>query len=350
MSSKQIIHGFKDFAKYLKGSYGRFAQSPVLLIQSHSLLGGKGEMRESTQVAHACRRVNFMVSQQLGLRTVQVHSSADYPFPQSPNTPETTLQLAKRTGAGTVIAVGSGQAIDLAKTVAKHFQTTILVPATYGATMVAGMSHALLLDKQEETLLPAECESTETLIVASDEEFVQTDTRDTAIWAAVALLLDAVLRSDQNMDTAPISELLKVLITNLHNDATHDKGCHEQLCKALLDTGSLASYGLGPSDRSIPIAILASLLPTAFAASDSMALLASTVPSLHRILLKKHAKYAQKTLLDEYRMSNDVPRIVTTEPLNDLMSRIHENQVLWKCFDANDTVLRDVLHDHLLIV
>ena len=341
----EVIHGFKAFTAHLQKNLGRYHQSPILLIESHPLLDGHGKLRESKQVADACRRVRFLFSQQLGLRTVSFHSSSDYAFPLASTGPDAAIQMAKRTGANTVVAVGSGQALDLAKTVSKEFDTTILVPASYGAVMVAGTSHALLLDQEAETLVPEpfDCND-ELLVVTPDIAFTQQETRDTAILAAVSILLDAML---QKQDAKASEELMKHLVDNLRQVNLDTTG-HELLCQRLLRAGTLASFGLDKHDRSIPVALVASLLTSTFTETDSLVLMASAVPSLHRMLSERNMNYADASILDE-KLLQSAPKVITAEPFNTLLAQIHENQTLWNCFDARDAVLQDALKDHLLV-
>jgi hypothetical protein len=372
MSKNELIHGLKAFTTYLKRSPSRFSQSPVLLIESHPLLdaNNNGKLQSSPPVADACRQVSFLLSQQLGLRTVSVHASPEYPFPVTPTDPDTIPQLAQRTGASTVVGVGSGTAMDLAKAVSSNsqFEATVLIPATYGAVLVAGMSHALLLDKTEEMLVATEFQRQDddddtairsaVTVVTADASLMPGETRDTAILAAVSIVLAALLQDNSSMsdrDRLLRQDLLKNLVHHLDQPPTIDQSSHEILCQLLLEAGSLAQYGIitGARDRSIPIALLASLLPTTFSASDSMAFLASTVPSLDRMLHSSRQVFsagkASSSILNE-KQRKLVPQIVTMDPSHNLISLLHANQALWKCHDANDKLLRDCLKDHLLIL
>ena len=64
------------------------------------------------------------------------------------------------------MAVGSGAAMDLAKTVATHCQMSpILIPATYGSILAAAQPHSLLLDTTEQALVPRHCANTESTLV-----------------------------------------------------------------------------------------------------------------------------------------------------------------------------------------
>lgn len=347
MARKELIYGFKGFTNYLKESLTHFQQAPVLLIQSHALLDSQvGKLRDCRAVSDACRRAHFILCQQLNLRTVLAHSSGDYSFPTTPSSPDSVLDLARRTGASSLVAVGSGQAIDLAKTVSGAFESIVLIPATYTATMVSGSSHALLLDKAAETLVPSPSEADDHVVVIPEHSFLHQETRDTAIFAAISILIDAMIWAGQGEDVQVFEDLLKNLVDNLHVDAM-DKVNHELLCRSLLNTGGFISYGLGPFDRSIPIAILASLLPTVFTNTDATTLMASTVSSLHRLLLEQNRRVAVGSILRSTHL-HAAPTIVTTEPMTQLLSYIQENQAHWQSIDVQDRVYLELLKDFVL--
>ncbi|GKZ01171.1 hypothetical protein MPSEU_001068500 [Mayamaea pseudoterrestris] len=351
MVKREVVHGFKALAAHLQRLLSRYQQSPILLLESHPLHDSSGKrIQGSKQVSDACRRVHFLLSQQLNLRTVSMHTSSDYEyaFQTTPSLPDAVRQMAQRTGADTIVAVGSGQAIDLAKAVSNQFYSTILVPATYGATMVAGTSHALLLDKEEEAIMPVESISSldkELVIVTPDTSSIETDMQETAILAAISILLDAMLQAKQGQDLTTLNNLLTTLAAKLHhNSAT--KTSQEQICDALHKTGSYVSYGLESQDRSIPVALVASLSPSVFSEIHPLALMASSVPSLHRMLTKLDTAHAN--LLD-VSMLQLAPKVVTTEPVERLLSLVHDNQAAWQCFDVRDKVYREALRDHLLV-
>jgi hypothetical protein len=142
-------------------------------------------------------------------------------------------ELAQRSGAQTIIGVGSGAAMDLAKAVASSInaEQLILAPATLGGAMASMSEESLLLSTKEEALVPYEKTIANlsctvaldpvamTFHFASDttQQANGTTTVEQVVLASLALALEtAFLRLHQSDGAAPSNEVLEA--SNLVNN------------------------------------------------------------------------------------------------------------------------------------
>jgi hypothetical protein len=319
--------GIGQFRSFLQSELQALQQGPVLIISSEASVdhlthrptgGSKTDSQPRHErllkpVADACQFVQFTLSQQLGLRTVPTTISSAFPtFPDL----EQRFELLRRTGATSVVAVGSGAAIDLAKALhaerSNSLERVILVPSTFGAVIASGSSHALFLDGIEETLVPMpkhQNDGNQTslsdvgggITVASlldGKRYMESATDDLRdidlLYGVSAILLDACYRDSQN----PILPLLVDSAIDLLSVA-RSSGQHPsddmniRMNHLLYQSGCLLSYGLGNEDRSIPLALGSSLIPRLFPELHPISFLAGLVPGLCDILLKKQHKHYQ---------------------------------------------------------
>jgi hypothetical protein len=314
-----------------------FAAAPILLIQSQptvltttstaattakhkqSSTTSSSKKESSLKVSNACRHVQFLLSQQMGLRTVTVEHPVSYAYPTSTDV-DRAMDLLQRVGAETVVGVGSRSAMDLAKAVmiqssspSSSTETSspattrrrgtddlrrnlILVPATYGGVLAAAAStHSLLLDTKEEALTvyppyPHELSQDSgggggvtTTSVALEETMLDDSRRTHALLASIAIALPVVSgRSGGGGKTKGDPKSALEVIQNtvaclhvIHHESTsdnrnrdHDHDTMEQqhdLClRTVAQAGTLLSYGLHKTDRSIAPALAACLIPKHF--------------------------------------------------------------------------------------
>eukprot|EP00593_Proboscia_inermis_P010925 CAMPEP_0171325192 /NCGR_PEP_ID=MMETSP0816-20121228/116649_1 /TAXON_ID=420281 /ORGANISM="Proboscia inermis, Strain CCAP1064/1" /LENGTH=315 /DNA_ID=CAMNT_0011824297 /DNA_START=330 /DNA_END=1278 /DNA_ORIENTATION=+ len=152
---KLLAPGIKNLKSYLQSELNVLRWAPVLLISSNA----GASSSKLKPVADSCQWVQFTLGQQFSMRTVPTTISLAFPTKDSL---DQTLELMQRTGASSVVSVGSGAAMDLGKAVQATLGSStdakktplILVPTTYGGVLAAGVSHSLFLDGNEETLVP----------------------------------------------------------------------------------------------------------------------------------------------------------------------------------------------------
>jgi glycerol dehydrogenase-like iron-containing ADH family enzyme len=133
----------------------------------------------------------------MGFRTVQSNISLAFP---TTSQVQTQIDLFTCTGAKTILAVGSGAAMDLTKAVLqKGYGRGILVPSTYGAIIASTSSHAMLLDTTEEALVVPDnsLESDNTTVIIENDELAETHGNDAA-WACMAIGMDSLYRTPDN--------------------------------------------------------------------------------------------------------------------------------------------------------
>lgn len=324
-----ILHGgFKALRQFFQSP--RFRSAPILLLESVM-----GDRPASKAVDSACRHVHALLTQQLGLRTASAHASPAV-FPTLSDI-DHQVELAARTGATTIVGVGTGPAMDLASATASamHAEELVLIPATYSAMMVAASSSALVLDTAEEALV-TKARPRQLSTVAILESSLVDERRHEAILASMALLLDHFL-TDQSTGSK-ITELAALLGTDHH---------HERLADVLIEVGTdCLSYGDSDRDRSLSLALAASLVPVVFPHHGLVEFMASLVPALSR-MVEQQQQHGSIAGLDE-SVRSLAPTIVTTEPLDTLLGHIDANQALWNCFDADRRQMAEVLQDHVL--
>eukprot|EP00536_Pseudo-nitzschia_multiseries_P001828 jgi/Psemu1/294597/fgenesh1_pm.23_\ len=408
--------GIRSFRNYLQSELGVLRQSPVLVI--HSVAGESSTALSSKPVADSCQWVKFTLGQQFGLRTVPATISSAVPTRESL---DETLELMQRTGASSVVSVGSGSAMDLAKAVVASATSTstqdsnsnnhstkavplILVPATYSALVAAGASHSLVLDADEETLVPfphrhqslsagAEGDGNAAATACAPSVVATLDHRkylhgldtetDLAVllYAVSAILLDAVCRSSTH-PSLPIllsetTDLLSLVSLRKNNDNNNDDDNEEVLARSLTSllyrSGGLLSYGLDgdnfddEANRSIPLALGSSLIPTLFPETHPVSFFAGLVPGLSTLCASKTETAAAAAavtgplavrLLEELQtiqttLGPPPPLVTRDESLEGFsvpdmaVSHLRSNQTAWNALDAPDNVLVRVLQDSL---
>jgi len=272
---------------------------------------------------------------ELGLRTVNCSVSSAYP---TRDDVQRGIDLAKRTGATTVIGVGARAAVDCAKGVAAALGSSsdsssvdlILAPATLGSTMSAMSSTPLILSTAEEALLPPylACASDRKSITPADFAPVKATVcldgesmgfMDSGVIggnpkeiSALATPIDAVLASlvvcvesslvlaDQTvssggdeleamhnlMEGARSNALATIDAYRNRDDGTAEGSDAQNVARlhaaaAVAHAGQLLRYGdRVDRKRSISVALIASLLPRYFPHGHALTFMASLLPGL----------------------------------------------------------------------
>jgi hypothetical protein len=366
-SAKTLLSpsGISSFRRFLQDKLPALQQSPILLISSEPANDDAQLSSNKKQVAESTQLVQFTLAQQFGLRTVPSTISSAFPTVQDM---EERFELLRRTGASSVVAVGSGAAMDLAKAMPfeRDLEHLILVPSTYAAVLASSSSHSLFLDPVEETLVPSPTMATAdtstgtctTTIVPLDVHLmapVVEDSSSHVLYASLAIVLDACYRKSDH-------PLLPEMLTKVHDllDASPPGTAaldHDTCVQLLYQSGGLLSYGLGSEDRSIPIALSASLIPRIFPHVHALTFLASLVPGLCHVLMEDSTRSATidaqvNKLVVRIQQHDDfsIPQLtVADESLEGFsvpdmaLSHIRSNQTVWNCLDVPDATLTEIL-------
>jgi hypothetical protein len=309
VSRTLLSPGITSLRKYLKSEINDLRRAPILLIASSST----SESVNLKSVADSCQWMKFTLGQEFRLRTIPTTISSAFPTKESL---QETMELMRRTGASTVVSVGSGAAMDLAKAVqadleekrsdddggnSSNSNRMILVPTTYSGILAAGTSHSLLLDNDEETLVPyprnyqnidvgSRVTTVGTLDIKNYMESVDDAKFDLLLYAVSAILLDSGLRKSSHPNLLMLLHKTIDLITLRNNNSNKDTTTTlsetiPELTNLLYQSGGLISYGLGSGDleeddRSITIALSSSLIPTIFPETHPISFIAGLVPGL----------------------------------------------------------------------
>ena len=259
-----------------------------------------------------------------------IQSSVSSAFPTKSDVAK-CIELAQRTGAGILIAVGSGAAIDLCKLVASKYKCdeVILVPATSGGIIASSASGSLFLDEHEEAILTSECASPNTTLVIDDvihHKYAQQ--------SALLIALDALHRnSDEDADN--IAKLFELSFSG-------------ELTEALLLAGPLLSFGDRGYERSPILTLATSLIPMVYSNSHILEFWASLLPG-------KMQNISNEILVDYTKalthVQGECPKLaemsVDNLPLSKLMEYIHDNQVEWNTPEVYDGVFEALLESSL---
>eukprot|EP00532_Pseudo-nitzschia_australis_P002236 CAMPEP_0168195440 /NCGR_PEP_ID=MMETSP0139_2-20121125/19849_1 /TAXON_ID=44445 /ORGANISM="Pseudo-nitzschia australis, Strain 10249 10 AB" /LENGTH=400 /DNA_ID=CAMNT_0008119279 /DNA_START=50 /DNA_END=1252 /DNA_ORIENTATION=+ len=393
VSRNILTPGLASLRSYLQSELNVLRKAPILLISSE--VGASSSKLKP--VADSCQWVKFTLGQQFGMRTVPTTISSAFPTKDSL---EQTLELMQRTGASSIVSVGSGSAIDLAKAVATTVQVDqerktplILVPTTYSGLVAAGSSHSLFLDGNEDTLVPlphrhqqiiatADGSSTYATVSTLDPqkymENLDEDKFDVLLYAISAILLDAGSRKS-TYPSLPTLLQATIDLISLRNSPGWDQ--NEQLLAAipsltnlLYQSAGSVSYGLSDGfeeedNRSITIALASSLIPTLFPEIHPISFIASLVPGLchyysiqGETVTNDNEKVNDKfrTLVQQLQEQSSgrgmgpPPSLETRDEslqgfsIPDMaVSHIQSNQAVWKPLDVPDDVLVQVLQHSL---
>ena len=293
-SRPQVIRGgLQAFEKFMTIEKARFNHAPVVLISgppapplsessrgSSSSSSGRFLQKEPSHYNHepiekAARQIELLLRHKLRLQTIttqQPASSSSYDFP-TPSDVQNVAALADRVGASTLVAVGSGFHMDLAKAVAaavehKHYsvEQLVLVPTSLGAAQASTASHALLLDPTEEALLvqpplslakssDEDATKQTEIVVAQIEDMGVLDKRykQNAILASLTVALDCIYRDagDEGSIRTILEQAGRLLLATTNQDAAESADHFAELSDLCYLSGELLSYGSDDDDDSL---------------------------------------------------------------------------------------------------
>lgn len=354
--ARPVLSGMQEFRSFLGKQRAELCSTPVLLIESPTGNQGTNTGKSSElfqHVQHYCSSV--------GLRTSTTHPSSGY-FPFTTDI-KTALEFARRTGAGTIIGVGDSGAVGLARALSQEsavFENLILVPEDYGTLLSTCASHALVLDPDEEALLPHPSKEQipheiQTHIVLSDLASPARD--DPAVlystaYAGLVLSLDNLYRGVENEEEAMS---LITLASDLIDRGNKNEGLQneaKQLQDLMMGLGASMNFGISSNNseiRSVPLALSSSLLTKAFPDYDFIGFISCLLPGILSTL--EGTNHNDLAMELSSRFLYRCPRIAKSSgdqlELQALVSQVHSNMAVWDCADADDAVLRQVLSTSL---
>ena len=226
------------------------------------------------------------------IRSIPITIDAAFPTKQKV---EEALTLAHRAGLkdGVVVGVGSGPAIDLAKALSSQLQGSdgnmILAPATLSGVYAACSSRSLLLDTNEEMLLPQHSQHAE---IAFDAKYfsyspLYTSNKEISMAhvaaAMVTILLDtARIMSIQGVSTkdeelkSMVMSCASVLQAAAESKNTSDESSYskKQLLDAMLQLSEMQM------EETMPQTLANALFPTYFPQNHILTYLGCMLPGL----------------------------------------------------------------------
>ncbi len=376
LSRRLLAPGVKSLRAHLQSELTNLRQTPVLVISSEV---GASSSTKIKPVADSCQWVKLTLAQHFSMRTVPTTISSAVPTRDSL---EQTLELMQRTGAASVVSVGSGAAMDLGKAVQATLENDqksekktplILVPTTFSGVLASGASHSLFLDNEEETLVPFPqshqaivdtvdgSDNSSHAIVSTLEpekymEPIDATKVDELLYAVAAILLDASLRESSH----PSLPMLLQNTTNLiSQQRDNDEMDATSLIPLLYQSAGLLSYGLGDGfeeedNRSITIALASSLIPTLFPETHPTSFLASLTPGICHLLTEQQSENEPleelvNALQEQFEMKPPPSLVPVDESLQGFsvpdmaLSHIQANQAVWKPADVSDDIFVQVL-------
>jgi hypothetical protein len=361
-----IVHGgVPQMQKFLQKERSRFRS--MILIVSQPTVEDRTSPQQTLLLRHAIQHTTYLLQQKLGFQAIVAHCSPNA-FPTAQDI-DNVMNLSQRVGAPVVGAVGTGNAMDVAKVAfSSHglFDELLLIPLTYGASIAATSSHALLYDAQENTLFPhpsmdetsrEDTARPTTIISLNDSTMFDTRTnKDSTLFALLAIVLDRMFQNGTTECMSSYNEMIGIAeqILSCLEPAIDDKQEQEVVSNLCHSVGRSLSYGFhSQNPRSIPLALAVSLIPASntFAQYSITTVLGSFVPAyidLFRLQREDHHPDLIRVL--ERIPASMAPKIITNEPYDTLLSHIHSNQVQWNScdYDGDDDVYRTLLKNHLL--
>lgn len=348
--SPAILNGLKAFRQFLNQHRSTLGAAPVLLVESEIDRPDITNKTQQQQQSEIFKHVQLVFTS-LGIRTATAHPSSSY-FPFVDDIPK-HLELAQRIGAATVVGVGSSGGIELAKALAQQgqdFEFLMMVPGTQGATMLASASHSLLMDPSEPALMahptlipPRPLEKSNLVLLESS--LLSEDKMKSVVYSALVIAIDELCRGRDNPEVAIINIRNAVKIIQQIDDGV-GKSEHDALLQQIMVwAGSTLSFGFAGESRSIPVALAISLVPTEFSDDTLFGFISCLLPGMLKVLEgTQHRNIAleiSKTCLHQCpRLNQATGDDITTQGM---ISRVHANQFLWGCMDAEDSIMEVVL-------
>jgi hypothetical protein len=336
MIERHISSGKNILRTFLQSQRSSLSKAPILIISSRA---GVDETRVPS-VDHACRKAQFLTSMEMGLKTVQSNVSSAFP---TTSQVQAQIDLLTRTGAKTILGVGSGAAMDLTKAVLQKCNGKgILVPSTYGAIIASTSSHAILLDTTEEALVVPDnsLESDDTSVVIETDELANTHGK-VAAWACLAIGMDSLYRRGPDNDQG--KRLLQQGLNALEDES--------HLPEALVSAGKALDFGVNDHLRSAPLALATSLIPPCFPSASVITMFASLLPGILQVSSGTTCDLETQVRNAFQDSTSNVPSLASlvvhsdaAQPVHTLLSHVRSNQALYKGLDVHDDVLEAILH------
>jgi hypothetical protein len=367
-ASTVVRGGVQRVQQFLQREKSRF-RSMILVVSTPM----EQPIAARTGLTRAIQHTQYLLQQKLGYSAILAHCSPSA-FPTSQDV-DNVMQLSQRMGADVIAAVGSGNAMDVAKAAAfgnSLVDELLLIPLTYGASIAAVSSHALLFDETENALLPQPRMETsaeqqpnpsKTIISLTDSTiFDTTGQSEYTLLALLSIVLDWMYQhgsSEEGETSYPkilgITEEILACLTPMADDPEDDRSPHDRrldLCQ-LIGHRYLPFGGNPEEPRCIPLALAASLIPNSFPQYSMTTVLASFVPAYCEILLAdpdQQENFPEFLAMLQRVPVAKAPKIITNEPYGSLLSHIHSNQALWNCYDTDkdDAIYRSLLRHHVL--
>jgi hypothetical protein len=303
--------------------------SPILLVASSATAPATRAQQDST-ISTTIHQFQFYAKQQFGLPLVTTEipsafcSDKDIPLAQ---------KIQKRIGASTIIGIGSGAAIDLAKCLAAESQSSnlYLLPSTSAALWASYTPFSLVFDSTEETIVTNEHklhqmnESYKHTIIIQPQVAFHPHT----LMACQSILLDAA-QYDPSLLGLELSNL------NLEEIVEYAAKC--------VSTGK-DSINLQP--RSIPLCLAMALIPPVFSSTNILSFYASLLPGIRATLdmAGTSTLFPGETFFAT--SSNEPPKLASMAldalSVESLLQFVRDNQVVTKALDVDQDILAKVL-------
>ena len=381
-----------SWKEFVRQNVGRLRSSKCLLVQSSSLPESSSNKKRNEFM----QRLNQSVERNVSVSRLQ-YNIPIVPMNISSAVPTLSelkggVELAQRSGTTMIVGMGSGSAMDLAKSISiSTNQPCILCPNTLGGIMASSNPIPLHLDPHEEALLPAPWYNQSTLpemeIVLDSQDIIlpfsmerqdniviNKERRDDATYSGASscpTLIDATLSSlvistlssdnnNNNNDDDDIRQscmqtcisLLKQIDTHIHHSSNGNDGdgtidfskefvqdCTPNAILAMRQAGQLfMQQNNNDNIRSIPLALTCALLPKYFPHANMISFTSSMVHALSSLEIPPS--------LFPYipRMSSFVEG---TPNLEEMMDFIDTNAALINCQDHDPSILQHILSQSL---
>jgi hypothetical protein len=367
--------GMKQLKQFLQKEETRFTSSPIVLIVSQPIDHDNNNNYDRNSITttrqakihmNAIQQTQYVLQQRCGYQTIIAHCSPSA-YPTITDI-ENVTNLTQRIGAYNIAAVGTGNAIDLAKAVYMSndlYDELLMIPTTYGGSIASTSSHSLIYNPDEDTLIPQPSSSSsssassvslnrpKTIFALNDTDHDITTTmfetitnRHCTVFALLTIILDCIY---QGIPPAYVQEssipnecvrLIEQIFVCLDNNNTitnipatntlelvQQQKQHELLLNLCHEVGTYISYGLQQQSpegstimpRSIPIAIASSLSfsNVTFSQYTITTIIASFVPAYCELVIDKinNNTYTNRTS-NEMKVISYLQKIVEQNSLN----------------------------------
>ena len=231
-----IRGGMNQLQQFLQIESERFTASPILLLVHQYPPSSISTSPQMKIQINAIQQVQYLLQQKLGYQTFVAtcgnanqtsssssSSSSSY-YPTQVDV-DNALKLSQRLGAYNIVAVGTGDVIDVGKAIYHTndlFDELVCIPTTYGASMVATSSHALLYDSHEDTLIaqPQTSALSAQAVPQSNSNHKYSQNRATSIFSIDGIDFDLTTSLFDTITNRHITllALLSIILDNIYQD------------------------------------------------------------------------------------------------------------------------------------